>query len=81
MTISYVLKRIAITWSIVFCLPVTALLINLYPHPYAHNLASVLAGVWFYGGVMICFMKRPPCYYGGYGDWWADRANWWRKRS
>lgn len=53
-------------------------------------LALVVAHWWRLGGSVLCYLwiaqiifgaclRRPPANYGSYREWYADRANWWRR--
>jgi len=73
-SIPRVLGRMLRNWAIIFSLPICALLINRW----SHTTASVLAHLWLIILVISLFMSRPPAFYNSYGEWWADRANWWK---
>ncbi len=62
--------------AIVFCLPVAGLILD----HWWHGGASILCNAWLISVIVICCMKRPPCHYSSFEEWYADRANWWKAR-
>ncbi len=72
MTATTLIRRILLSWCIVFGPLVAALVLNRW----WHDGAVILANLWLFAFIYILTLRRQPCDYGSYADWWADRDNW-----